>query len=75
MGKLVRFNVSYIETAVPKLLRLPEVIAKTRLSRSTVYRLMSEGCFPRHFKIGQAAVVWDAAELDRWIECKRAGDA
>ena len=61
--------------AFPQLLRLPEVMERTRLSRSTLYRLMAEGCFPGKIKIGQSAVVWDAADLDKWIESKRAGTA
>ena len=34
------------------ILRLPEVLARTGLSKPTVYRQMSDGCFPRSVKLG-----------------------
>jgi len=60
-----------------RLLRRPEVEARTGLSRSTLYRLMRTGEFPEPLKIGPRAVRWVAGEVDTWIAaCPRAtGDS
>lgn len=48
-------------------LRLPAVIDRTGLSRSSIYRHEAEGAFPRRVKIGANASAWLASEVDRWI--------
>ncbi|WP_108472908.1 helix-turn-helix transcriptional regulator [Rhodanobacter thiooxydans] len=54
--------------AVPaQLLRLPAVIQRTGLSRSSIYRHEAEGTFPRRVKIGASASAWLASDIDRWI--------
>ena len=37
------------------------------LSRSTIYRMMQDGEFPRPVKIGRRAVGWSSKEIERWI--------
>jgi prophage regulatory protein len=49
-------------------LRLPDVKARTGLSRSTIYLRVSEGKFPSPVALGGRAVGWVEAELDSWIE-------
>ena len=60
-------------------LRLPEVLARTGLSRSTVYVRLDQGRFPRPVSLGARAVGWIEAEVDEWIreriEKSRIGDA
>jgi prophage regulatory protein len=53
-----------------RLIRLPEVIARTGLSRSTVLRYESEGLFPAKIKIGKRAVAWDAAAVEAHIHSR-----
>ena len=48
-------------------LRLPEVVNRTGLSRSTIYRAEALGQFPKHVKIGEHASGWLAHEVDAWI--------
>lgn len=50
-----------------RLLRRPEVEKRTGLSRSSIYALMDRGEFPRPRRIGQRAVAWDEATLERWL--------
>ena len=52
-----------------KLLRLPEVLEKTGLSRTRLYAAMAAGTFPKPAKLGPAAraVAWPEAEIDSWI--------
>lgn len=56
-----------------QLLRLPETLEKTGLTRSALYAAINAGRFPKPVKIGLKAVAWPAAELDEWIE-KRISD-
>ena len=50
-----------------RFLRRPEVMARTGLSRSTIYVRLAEGRFPRPVSLGSRAVGWIEAELDEWI--------
>jgi len=50
------------------LLRLPTVRARTGLGRSTIYRLIDEGLFPRPVQLqGTTLVAWVQSEVDAWI--------
>lgn len=50
-----------------KILRLPIVLDRTGLSRSTVYLRVSEGKSPRPVSLGARAVGWIEAEVEEWI--------
>jgi prophage regulatory protein len=52
-----------------ELLRLPDVLKKIRVSKSTFYRMMAEGEFKRPIRVGRASR-WSRAEVDRWIAKK-----
>jgi len=49
-------------------LRLPAVISRTGLSRSSIYAFIAQGKFPQQIAIGKRAVGWDSDSIDRWIE-------
>jgi prophage regulatory protein len=51
----------------PAFERLPSVKARTGLSRSEIYRRVSEGTFPRHVKLGEHTSGWVRSEIDAWI--------
>ena len=53
-----------------RFLRLPEVLARTGLSRSTIYVRLDEGRFPRPVSLGGRAVGWIEAEVDDWIRAR-----
>jgi prophage regulatory protein len=50
-----------------KILRLPNVLDRTGLSRSTVYQRVTEGRFPRPVSLGTRAVGWVETEVEEWI--------
>ena len=52
-----------------RLIRLPEVMMRVGLGRSTIYRKMEEGRFPRSRSISPKCAVWIEAEIDEWINC------
>ncbi|HAT8315137.1 TPA: helix-turn-helix transcriptional regulator [Legionella pneumophila] len=50
------------------ILRLPTVKKRVGMSRSNIYKLMSEGLFPKSISIGIRAVGWIESEINEWIE-------
>ena len=50
-----------------RFLRLPEVLERTGLSRSTIYVRLAEGRFPQPVRLGDRAVGWIEAEIDEWV--------
>jgi prophage regulatory protein len=50
------------------ILRLPTVIHRTGISRSTIYLMMSKGEFPEAISLGERAVGWIESEIDAWLE-------
>lgn len=52
---------------IDSILRLPEVMKRTGLSRSTIYVYIEKGLFPKPIKIGLRAVGWYASEVNQWI--------
>lgn len=55
-----------------RVIRLPEVINKTGLGRTTIWRMSSTGNFPEAISLGGKATGWIEAEIDRWIERRMA---
>ncbi|MDB9958522.1 AlpA family transcriptional regulator [Oceanospirillaceae bacterium] len=51
-----------------KLLKIPEVRAKTGLSRSHLYALVQQGEFPKPVKLSERSSAWVESEVDSWIE-------
>jgi prophage regulatory protein len=43
------------------------VLHRTGLGRSTVYRWMDEGRFPKSVHIGGRSVAWIEHEIDEWL--------
>ena len=56
------------------LLRLPDVIARVGLPRSSLYAQIANGTFPAPIRIGVRAVAWDSAAINDWI-AQRIADA
>ena len=52
---------------VTRLIRLPEVQHRVGLGRSTIYRWMAEGKFPKPVQLGGYAVAWSEREVEAWI--------
>lgn len=52
---------------VMRIIRLKEVIDITGLARSTVYKYVAEGSFPKPVSLGDRAVGWVENEVHEWI--------
>lgn len=55
-----------------RVLRRREVEVRTGLSRSSIYRLMDLGMFPRPVRLSARAVGWDEAAIDEWLSQREA---
>jgi len=53
-----------------RLIRLPEVLNLTGLSRSAVYQRMAQDRFPRAVQLTWRAIVWRLGEVKAWIESR-----
>ena len=61
-----------------RLIRLPEVLSRTGYGRTSIYRKMDEGTFPKSLKLGgpledsgkfdSRAIAWIEDEVDQWIQ-------
>ena len=63
-----------------RFIRLNEVLSRTGFGRTSIYRKMEEGSFPKSLKLGgppkdpnifdSSAVAWIEDEVDQWIESR-----
>jgi prophage regulatory protein len=53
-----------------KILKLPEVIKATALSRSSIYAFIGKNAFPAPVPLGNRAVGWLEDEVNDWINQK-----
>jgi prophage regulatory protein len=53
-----------------QVLRLPAVISKTGIGRSTIYTKIAENNFPKPVHLGSRSVGWIEAEVDAWLSDK-----
>lgn len=51
-----------------RIIRLKTVLARTGLSRSTLYRKIADGTFPRQLSISVHGAGWRESAVNRWIE-------
>ena len=71
-----------IPSSKPKtrLIRLNEVLSRTGYGRTSIYRKMDEGTFPKCLKLGSPikdptqfdcrAIAWIEDEVDQWVESR-----
>lgn len=50
-----------------RIVRLKTVLARTGLSRTTLYRKIGEGTFPRQIKISINGAGWHESAINRWV--------
>ena len=63
-----------------RLIRLNEVLSRTGYGRTSIYRKMEEGTFPKCLKLGapikdqtkfdSRAIAWIEHEVDQWVESR-----
>lgn len=53
-----------------RLLKLPEVMSVTGLSRSSIYSFIQNNKFPASVPLGARAVGWLESEVNEWVQQK-----
>ncbi len=53
-----------------RIIRIGEVKSRTSLARSTIYKRINDGDFPKPIKIGVRAVGWLEEDIDDWLDRK-----
>lgn len=57
-----------MQTETPdRILRINTVLDRTGLSRSTMYRKMESGTFPKNVQISTRCVGWRESAIDAWL--------
>lgn len=64
---IMAMNASLEDMAI---LRLPEVKQLVGLGKSSIYRMMDEGYFPRRVNLGSRAVGWRAGDVRAWLQSR-----
>lgn len=57
--------------ATDRIIRLPEVLLRTGLKQSTLYRKIGEGTFPEQIKLSRNCVGWYESQVNEWIAAPR----
>lgn len=50
-----------------RVIRLKAVMDYTGLARSTIYKYIKEGLFPKPISLGSRSVGWIQSEVEEWI--------
>lgn len=53
-----------------RIMRLHEVMSVTGLGRSSVYKYMAHGTFPKPVLLGEKAVGWVSTEIEDWVKAR-----
>jgi prophage regulatory protein len=62
-------QVNPTQSSPERLIKLPEVLARVALSKSSVYEMLGRTppAFPRPLKLSRRAVCWPSSAIDAWI--------
>jgi prophage regulatory protein len=53
-----------------RLIKLKEVMHITSLARSTIYKYVKDGEFPKSVSLGEKAVAWIESEVQEWVSSR-----
>ena len=52
------------------MLRAPDVMALTGLSRTTIWRKVRAGTFPAPYELSKNSIGWPASEIAAWLKAR-----
>ena len=55
------------------IIKLPEVMQRSCLSKATIYRLIKAGNFPQPVQLGCRSVAWRVEEITAWLNSQQRG--
>ena len=50
-----------------RIVMFPEVRAVTGLGRTTIWRLETQGKFPRRFYVSKGMIAWRKSDIEKWM--------
>jgi len=56
------------QVLVVRMSRLVEMIG---LSRSTIWKLLSEGKFPKPIRLGSRSIAWRINDIEEWLQSRQ----
>lgn len=56
------------------IIRLPQVVEITGLSRSSIYRMAASGEFPQPLKLGKRSSGWRSSTITEWLDSRQPVD-
>lgn len=67
-------NCERLGTEKMNAITIDQLVKKTSLGRSTIYRMISEGKFPKPFQLVPNRNAWIESDIDAWL-AEKAGKA
>ena len=55
------------QISTQRIIRLPEVMSRTGLGRSSIYNFSNAGTFPKIIKLGARSMGFNEADVNAWI--------
>ena len=63
-----------MEKIIPKFYRVSQLVEMLNVSKSSIYLWVSQGKFPKSFKIGGGTSVWSDLDISEWIDSLNKSD-
>ena len=63
-----------MEKIIPKFYRVSQFVEMLNVSKSSIYLCVSQGKFPKSFKIGGGTSVWSEIDISEWIDSLNKSD-
>jgi len=60
-----------MEKIIPKFYRVSQLVEMLNVSKSSIYLWVSQGKFPKSFKIGGGTSIWSDQDISKYIEEKK----
>lgn len=57
-----------MEKIIPKFYRVSQLVEMLNVSKSSIYLWVSQGKFPKSFKIGGGTSVWSDKDISEWMD-------
>ncbi|MDP1736540.1 MAG: AlpA family phage regulatory protein [Caulobacter sp.] len=61
-----------VQPPLKRTIKKPELRQMVPLADSTIWEMEQRGQFPRRFLLTPRCVVWDLAEVEAWLDLRRA---
>jgi prophage regulatory protein len=53
---------------LPQIIRRKDIEERLKISRSSIYAMMSQGEFPKPVRLGRRAVGWKSTDIEKWLQ-------